>query len=326
MPNNFRPTTISIIQTLLNNNNNNNKKELFSVQSLQTTIFEWSDQCRDVHLFWCWPPVPDSRGNTIIALQQSQNRPELQGTWNRINKSPMKTELNTQSLLLHVCGCFPYLLIGRAHRPLTHNSTGLRSGSGGREASLRYNKEIYTYVPHALTCSSILLTFRRKRWRKFSPLSQVYAERSCKPSFSTARNKPWSKQTGETKEESVRPDSSEAPVALNPRTGVSKWLSSKILCLRLDCLYMKVAWGFHQSRSASIENRVKRELEDALSLSTLFSSVALFPKQSIGCNIISSKLSAQCLSRYAFKSNSPKQKTENKRHKTQSQYFDLTYL
>lgn len=177
MSNNFRPATFSVIQTLLNNNNNNNKKELFSVQSLQTTIFEWSDQCRDVHLFWCWPPVPDRRGNTITALQQSQNRPELQGTWNRINKSPMKTELNTQSLLLlHVCGCFPYLVTRPAPSPLTHNSTGLQSGSGGREASLRYNKEIYTHFPHALTSSSVLFTFGQKRWVKFSPPSQVYAE------------------------------------------------------------------------------------------------------------------------------------------------------
>ncbi len=38
-----------------------------------------------ISMFWCWPPVPDRRGNTITALQQSQNRPELQGTWKRVN-------------------------------------------------------------------------------------------------------------------------------------------------------------------------------------------------------------------------------------------------
>lgn len=170
----------------------------------------------------------------------------------------MKTELNTHNLSLfialspnnwtiHVSGWFPHSLIRQGPSPpRTISQQNSQRGSGEREASRGTIKEIYTHFPHVHTRSTTLFTSRwNVLWNshpspRLTPgLTSLHFQQP-KINHGVNRQMKWKKA-------SARPDSSEAPVALNPRTGVSKWLSSKTVCLRLDCLYMQVAWGFSSS-------------------------------------------------------------------------------
>lgn len=173
----------------------------------------------------------------------------------------MKTELNTHNLSLfialspndwtiRVSGCFPHSLIRRAPPPpsLTHKSTELPAWLwGARGQSEVQYRNLHTLSPCVYSFYRSL-HLEVKRSVKFSPFSQACTKpglvslhfQQPKINHGVNRQVKWKKA-------SVRPDSSEAPVASNPRTGVSKWLSSKTVCLRLDCLYMKVAWGFSSS-------------------------------------------------------------------------------
>lgn len=164
--------------------------------------------------------------------------------------SPSFIALSTNNWTIHVSGWFPHSLIRQGPSPPApnHKSTELPAWLLGARGQSRYNKRnVHTFLPCEYSVYRSL-HLEVKRSVKFSPFSQAYTKpglvslhfQQPKINHGVNRQVKWKKA-------SARPDSSEAPVALNPKTGVSKWLSSKTVCLRLDCLYMKVAWGFSSS-------------------------------------------------------------------------------